>query len=237
MPALSPDGTRIVFAARQKGAAAMLYVRRLDTATAQMLSGTEGANFPFWSPDGREVAFGQLNKLKRIDVEGGPAVTLVNDTGAAVRGGSWNRDGVIIYGTNRSLALMRVSASGGAASPVFELETPKSSAVGQPVLPWFLPDGRHFIYTTRQEGDMPVRVASIDEPGTPGKVVAQAHSNAMYADGRLLYLRDHTLMAQPFDLALLQTSGAAVPVAEDVPTYQTPSRGAAFTVSATGLLV
>jgi len=236
IPALSPDGTRIVFGARTKGTVTLLYLRRLDASDARPLAGTENAAFPFWSPDGRWVAFAQGTRLKKVAVDGGPAVTIVNDAGSQIRGGSWNRDGVIIFGTNQNPALMQVPATGGAVSKLFELP-PIGATPVQPTYPWFLPDGRHFIYTTRQDDDIPVRVASLDEPGQPGKVVAQAHSNAMYASGHLLYLRENTLMAQPFDIRRLETTGDAVPLAEGVPTYVSPSRSAAVTVAATGLLV
>src|ERR1019366_370453 len=109
--------------------------------------------------------------------------------------------------------------------------------VGIPVYPGFLPDGHHFLYTSRQTGDIPVRVGSLDEPGKPGKVVGQVQSEAVYAQGYLLYLRENTLMAQPCDPGRLETTGEAVPLAEGVPTFTQPSRGAAFAVSAGGLLV
>src|SRR4029079_9666247 len=102
--------------------------------------------------------------------------------------------------------------------------------------PWFLPDGRHFLYTTRQGGDIPVRVGSLDNPGQAGTIVAKAQSNVEYADGYLLSLRESTLMAQPFDGRRLETTGEAVSLAEGVPTFIQPSRSAAFT-AASGLLV
>jgi hypothetical protein len=123
---------------------------------------------------------------------------------------------------------MRISAAGGTASVVIP---------GGNAYPWFLPDGRHFLYGVRQPGDIPLRVASIDDPGKPGTVVAQVHSNAAYAQGHLLYLRDRTLMAQPFDPQRFETTGEAVPIAEGISTFVSPSRAAGFTVSATGQLV
>jgi hypothetical protein len=114
------------------------------------------------------------------------------------------------------------------------IETGKET--GAHKFPWFLPDGKHFLYTAQVGGEIPVRVGSLDEPDKPGKVVAQANSNVIFAQGHLLYLRGNTLMAQPFDAAKLETTGEAMPVAERVPTYSTPSRKAGFTASATGLL-
>jgi eukaryotic-like serine/threonine-protein kinase len=235
LPALSPDGTRIVFGAKPKDGKTQLWLRRLDSSVAQPLPGTEGADFPFWSPDSRWVAFGQERKLKKIDVQGGPPVALT-DLAAQFRGGSWSPAGVIVFAVNNTGSpLQRVSAAGGMPVPATTLEPGKGSSPH--MYPWFLPDGRHFLYTSRQDGDIPVRVGSLDEPGKLGKVVAQAHSNVVYAQGHLLYLREDTLMAQPFDADRLVTTGEAAPLAEGVPTFRQPSRGAGFTVSANGVLL
>jgi eukaryotic-like serine/threonine-protein kinase len=240
LPALSPDGKYVVFGAKPKNGEAQLWLRSLDSPGARLLRDTTGAVFPFWSPDSRWIAFGQQNnqqnKLKKMDILGGPAVTLTDIPGS-FRGGSWSSGGIIVFGTNsiEEHSLLRVPAAGGTATPA-GIATENGVAYN-PTYPWFLPDSRHFLYTSQQAGDIPVRVGSLDEPGKPGKVVAQANSNAVYAQGHLLYLRDRTLMAQPFDPERLETTGEAVPVAEGVPTFPQPSRGAAFTVSAGGLLL
>jgi hypothetical protein len=136
-----------------------------------------------------------------------PAARVVN---ATRRGGSWSPQGVIVFGTNAGSSILRVAAAGGTAAPATAVEPGRASS-GQfdPVYPWFPPDGRHFLYTTRQTGDIPVRVGTLDEPGKPGKVVAQAQSDAVYAQGHLLYLRENTLMAQPFDPVRLETTGGS----------------------------
>ena len=234
MPAISPDGTRIVYGAKGKDAKTQLWLRRLDSPNAQPLPGTEGAATPFWSPDSRWVGFGQENKLKKIDIQGGPPVP-VTDLAAPLRGGSWNSQGIIIFGVNTASPILRVAASGGTAVPVTAAD--KGTERFAQRHPWFLPDGRHFLYTNSQNGDMPIGVGSLDEPGRPGKIVAQVHSPAVYAQGHLLYLRENTLMAQPFDVDRLGTTGEAMPVAEGVPTFTSPSRIAAFAVSPSGLLV
>jgi Tol biopolymer transport system component len=227
LPALSPDGTRIVFGAVSKDNKKLLYLRRLDSPAAQPLQGSDDGNFPFWSPDSRWVAFEQSAVLKKIDTQGGPPVTLGHV--GLIRGGSWSSAGVILFGT-QSAGIMRMAAAGGTATEFVPV------AMGGDTYPWFLPDGRHFLYSHRQAGDIPLQVGSLDEPGKPGKVVAQVHSNAAYAQGHLLYLRDGTLMAQPFDVKRLETTGEAVPVAEGIPAYIAPSRPAAFTASTGGLL-
>ena len=124
---------------------------------------------------------------------------------------------------------------GGTPVPTTALESDKD--LGSHAFPWFLPDGRHFLYTSRQTGNVPVRVGSLDEPRKPGKIVAQASSSALYANGFLLYVRETTLVAQPFDLKSLETAGEGVLLAEGIPSYVQPSRRAVFSVSNGGLLV
>lgn len=227
IPAISPDGTRIVYGARTKDGKTQLWLRRLDSASAQPLAGTEGAGTPFWSPDSRWVAFGQDKKLKKIDIQGGPPVP-ITDLEHPLRGGSWNSEGVILFAGMPQTPILRVAASGGKAVAVTKPENHH--------FPFFLPDGRHFIYITGQDGDNPVQVGSLDEPAKPGKIVAQAHSPAVYSQRHLLFLRENTLMAQPFDVERLETTGEVMPVAEGVPTFTSISRIAGFTVSPAGLL-
>jgi hypothetical protein len=134
--ALSPDGKRIVFGARTADGKSPLWTRSLDVPTAQPLAGTEGAIFPFWSPDSRFIGFFADGKLKKIDASGGPAITL--EDAASGRGGSWSSEGVIIFSpSNEARPLLRVSSAGGAATPV-------SNENGS--FPSFLPDGQHFLY-------------------------------------------------------------------------------------------
>jgi eukaryotic-like serine/threonine-protein kinase len=229
LPALSPDGLRIVFGARTAGGKTPLWVRSLDGLTAQPLAGTEGATFPFWSPDSRFIAFFADGKLKKIDASGGPALTLAD--APIGRGGSWSPNGVIVFAPGTVAAntgLLRVSSAGGAASPV------SSETTGS--MPAFLPGGRHFLYqeflTTASE--LPIRVGSLD--GSPSKVVGNG-SNPLYAQGHLLFLHESTLMAQPFDAERLVTQGEAIPVAEHVQTVLNTGRVGVFSVSETGLLL
>jgi Tol biopolymer transport system component len=224
LPALSPDGKRIVFGARAADGKTPLWVRSLDALTAQPLTGTEGATFPFWSPDSRFIAFFADGKLKKIDSTGGPALTLADAT--LGRGGSWSRDGVIVFqpGNTPGGPLLRVSSAGGASSPL-------KAAQGR--LPWFLPDGRHFLYQV-QPGNLAIRVGSLD--GGESRMVTEAGSNALYAQGHILFLRDGTLMAQPFDPKRLMTTGEAIPVAEQIQAVLNSGTVGVFSVSETGML-
>jgi serine/threonine protein kinase len=236
LPAISPDGKRIAFGARSPTSKVQqLWVRRLDSATAQILPGTDAASNPFWSPDSRYVGFAQGQSLKKIDVQGGPPVTVASPV-VNMRGGAWNLDGVILYATNDPVGtIYRVSSAGGTPE---KASAPDASDLNGHRYPVFLPDQKHFLYTApNTQAPFPVRVGSLDEPGKPGKEVARAYSNAMFAGGHIFYLRENTLMAQPFDADRLQTTGEALPIAEHVPSFSLPARDAAFAVSSSGLLV
>jgi serine/threonine protein kinase/Tol biopolymer transport system component len=231
VPALSPDGKRIVFGARSSDGKTPLWVRSLDALTAQPLAGTEGAAFPFWSPDSRFIAFFAEGKLKKIDASGGPVLTLAD--APLGRGGSWSRDGVIIFAPVNTIgALMRVSSAGGASSPLNAL---------QGRFPWFLPDGNHFFYQTQpgsvivtQFGNVTLRVGSLNSGES--KVVTQADSNAFYSQGQLLFVREGTLMTQPFDPMRLVTTGEAVPIAEGIQRVLNSGTAGVISVSETGVL-
>jgi Tol biopolymer transport system component len=223
--ALSPDGRSITFSAVAADGENQLWLQRLDAPAAQPLPGTEGAIHPFWSPDSRYIGFFATSKLKTIDTAGGPPVTLSD--APVGRGGTWNRDGVIVFasGSGPSVgigaALSRVSSSGGTATAL-NLDVPGR-------WPWFLPDGIHFLYSTPTN----IRLGALDSSRT--KALVETLSDAEYSEGHLVYLRDDTLMAQPFDLGKLAFRGEAVPVAAHVMSIGAQRRGV-FSVSRNGML-
>ncbi len=212
---VSPDGRRLAFVATAQGNR-LLWVRSLDAISAQSLAGTEGAMTPFWSPDSRSIGFFADGKLKRIEAAGGPALTLCEAPGG--RGGTWNRAGVIVFAPNFRGGLQRVSASGGASSVVSKLDEARGETTHR--WPYFLPDGEHFLYLSATGpaldvgGAAAICVASL--ASQEGKLLLPADSNAVHAEGYLLFLRERTLMAQPFDTKRLATTGDAFPIAEQV---------------------
>ncbi|MGD0840712.1 MAG: protein kinase [Candidatus Acidiferrales bacterium] len=215
-PAVSPDGKRLVFVAHDTGGKAMLWVRELDSLSARPLEGTQGASFPFWSPDSLFVGFFASGKLMKIDVSGGPAQTVCDAPNG--RGGAWSAGGVIVFTPKVSGSLEQVSAAGGSSTPLASLSTTNGLLTVR--WPVFLPDGNHFLYwagnpfAVAGSGPNGIYVASLD--GKAGQFLFPADSDALYASGYLLFLRGETLMVQTFDAADLKLSGDAVPIAEHV---------------------
>jgi eukaryotic-like serine/threonine-protein kinase len=229
--AVSPDGHRIAFAAVGADRRSLLWVRSLDTLAADPLAGTEGAERTFWSPDGRFLGFFVGEKLKKIDISGGPPITLC-DSGAGI-GGTWSRDGLIVFGPSLTSGLQKVSASGGVPTTASTLV---EGDVGHR-RPFFLPDGRHFLYRAAGSGinGGPVYVSSLDS--AERKLVINSDSvNVVYSQGHLLFLRETTLMAQPFDARRLTVTGEAFPIAEKIQTTNTNPPYGVFSASENGVL-
>ena len=224
---ISPNGRRFAFTAKDGSGKVMLWVRALSTLAAQPLPGTEGAGLPFWSPDSSSIGFFADGKLKKIDFEGGPPQTLSDAPSG--RGGSWNRDGVIVFAPSVTGPLNRVSSSGGAVIAATKL----ISGLTGHRFPSFLPDGKHFFYFVAGIAETnTVFIGSLDSPD--GQGLLSSDSQAMYAPpGYVLFLRQGTLMAQPFDVKNLRLSGVAVPIAEQV---AFDGQGGAFSVSDNGAL-
>ena len=231
--ALSPDGSTLAFVARDSGGANVLWIRPLDGLASRPLSGTEGAQYPFWSYDGRMLGFFADGKLKKVEISGTPAQTICD--GAWGRGGTWNQDGVIVFSPSPFAPLSRILASGGVSTTVTTLDTTTQENTHR--WPLFLPDGKHFLYlgrTANNEADA-IHLGSLDTT-EHDKVILHASSNIAYSAGHLLYMRNHSLIAQPFDETRLELVGDAVPIADRV--YYDPSfNRAIFSASVNGLLV
>jgi serine/threonine protein kinase len=228
--ALSPDGRMLAFvAAEDYSRERHLWVRRLDSLSAQVLPGTEGANSPFWSPNSRYIAFVSQGRLRKVDVTGGPPITLTQE--AAALGGSWNRDDVILFVTKPG-PLFRISASGGGIPEAVTVVDKNTHSD-----PFFLPDGRRFLFEVTDlsnSGSGGIYIGDLQGQQPPKRLLA-VNSNALMANGHLLFLRDRTLMAQPFDDRRLELAGAPVVIGDDVEASSLPVAGS-ITVSTTGAL-
>lgn len=231
-PITSQDGTRLAFGAVDDQGVERLWVRELATAATRPLAGTENAEQPFWSQDGRAIGFLAKGTLKRVDPVTG-AVQTIGEVPGVPRKGSWSRDGVIIYAAGGQ-PLHRISATGGSPEPLTSLDGARHDKAH--LYPSFLPDGRHFVFMAEAANteQSTVMAGSLDSKDvTP---VLQVHSEAQYAaPGYLLFVRDGALMAQPFDPRRLRLSGEPTLVAPSV-SYTTASGIAAF-ATAPGLLV
>ncbi len=213
---LSPDGRMATFATHAGGGKSVLWVQALGEATVRPVPGGEGGTFPFWSPDSRSIAFFAGGKLQKVDVAGGPPLTVCD--AADGRSGAWSRDGVILFSPDPTSGVFRVPAAGGKPAPV----TTPDLAHGETTHRWvtFLPDGKHFLYLAGTHGagakseTNAIYAASLDSKERA--LVLQARSNVVYASGRLLYLLDKVLVAQRFDPDTRKLSGDPVPLAEGV---------------------
>ena len=233
---ISPDGSRVVYGAPNAEGKNVLWMRPLNSTTPQPLPGSDNPFFTcFWSPDSRYVAFVSStdNKLKKIDTTGGPPQALANAPNG--RGGTWNSDGVIVFAPSAEGPLYRISAAGGEITPVTQLDESTNEISHR--YPWFLPDGKHFLYFVRgaQAEGTTVRVGSLDSKET--KLLLHADSGAVYSDGYLLYVRDGTLMAHSFDPNSLDLKADAMTIADAIVGFDLTSNLARFAVSSTGVLV
>ena len=234
--AISPDGERLAFVAVGPDGATSLWVRALGAATAQQLTGTEGALSPFWAPDGRRIGFFAGGKLKTLDLAGN-AVRIVCDARLG-QGGSWDQDDVIVFVPDVFGIVFRVAASGGTPVPAT-----KSSGEGSGQTyrwPYFLPDSRHFLFlagwgTASDPQKNGLYAGSLDSL-EPVLISTDVPSNAEYTGGRLLYVRENSLLAQPFDLANFRLKGDPIPIAtQEVENEPVFSHGG-FSVSASAVV-
>ncbi len=237
--AISPDGGRIVFSGVDPAGKTQLWIRPLDEDVATPVAGTEGAIMPFWSPDGRFIGFFADKKLKRIEASGSPPIALWDVDGVS---GAWAPSGDILFSA-ASGPILRLSPGSGKAVAVTQVDESAHETTHR--YPFFLPDGRHFLYlalnTAGNARDPANRiwVGSLD--GTPGKPLIQANYNAQFADGFLLFIRGGdlggSLLAQPFDPSRLETSGQPVTVTEQVSLYGELLGVGDYSVSRDGTLI
>jgi Tol biopolymer transport system component len=216
-PSVSPDGRYLTFSAVGPSGARMLWLRPLDSDNADPIAGTEGGSEPFWSPDGLWIAFFADQSLKKIRIPGGALQTICK-TEATSAGGSWNREGTILFAPGISGGLFRVSANGGTPQIVVKPDAGHSERAH--LWPQFLPDGSHFLFFVLSETEASSGVYAAALDGSRSRRILTADTNAVYAPGdgkgHLLFLREDTLVAQPFDPVKLSLEGETAEVAKQV---------------------
>jgi Tol biopolymer transport system component len=210
-PVISPDGSRIVFPAADKNGKINLWLRTIDNSEAKKISGTEGANDPFWSPDGRFIGFFANRKLLKVDPFGG--LTQVLSEASDERGGTWNKNGVIVFSPNPGDGLYRINSSGGEITLVTSLNSSKAETTHR--FPYFLPDGKHFIFFVKaHKAESGIYLGSLDSQ--ENKFLLRSDRSAIFSSGYLLFQRSNTLLVQAFDTKKLQLSGEPIPLSENV---------------------
>jgi Tol biopolymer transport system component len=221
----------IVFEATSTEGLRQLWLRPLDSLTAQPLPGTEGGSYPFWSPDNKSIGFFAGGKLKKLDASGGPATSLAD--ALSPRGGTWSQKGVIVFAPT-PYRLMQIPASGGVPQPATNFAGKAATR-----FPWFLPDGTHFLYLTRRTAgnQLTIRIGSLASQTEDRALPEAADSFAIYVKGHLLFMIGHTLVARPFDEKSLEFTGEPVPVAEPVKLGNGVTQLGEFSGSANGDLV
>ena len=224
---ISPDGRKIAFSGMADGKS-MLFVRELDSTEAKLLPGSDNPLEPFWSPDSKSVAYGSNGKLKRSDLSGGNAQVLCDS--ARMVGGSWNKDGTIIFVPDYRTKIVQVSAKGGEPTLVPMNDADDDGNTGRHRYPYFLPDGRRFIFLRQEKGSW---VGSLDSPEI--KQILPDSSPAIYTkQGYIIFIRNDSLVAQEFDVDSLTARGEAFPLVSDQKTWTNFHR---FSASDNGTLV
>ena len=218
--AISPDGTRIVFVALSADGTPRLWLRRFEATDSLVIAGTDGARYPFWSPDGRSIAFFTLtNKLVRIDEKGGARQELAATNGA--QGGSWAGDQILFSAEG---VLKRVAAAGGSVTQVTTLDLSRKER--RHAWPAFLPDGRRFLYASLPaDGGEPAIYQGSLGAATTERVLAGSMSFVV-AGRRLLSLNNRTLVAHTLDSDRARVTGEPVEVATGVGVDVRSARGA-----------
>jgi len=230
-PRLSPDGTMLSFEAGDSTGEGGIYIRPINTLDAFLLVKTNlGNSRPFWSPDSKQLAYFENNRLKKIAIAGGLSQLVCE---AAGYDGAWGKNGIIVFDGTVSDPVRQVPASGGTPSLASKIDSARGEKMG--AWPCFLPDGEHFLYladTNNTTGDWILKVGSIKT--LESKALTKVSSRIEYANGYILYLNKDLLVAHPFDPEKLELTGEPVPLA---PNVSAQGERAFFSVSDDGLLV
>jgi Tol biopolymer transport system component len=209
--ALSPDGQRLALVTIDEKLHTQLWLRSMASEVVERVAGSDGASYPFWSPDSQSIGFFADGQLKRVAAAGGPPIVICAAEDG--RGATWNKGGVIVFAPRTFSALMRVPASGGTPQPVTQLD-PSTYIANR--WPHFLPDGDHFLYLADSPpgGQSALRVGSLRDGDS--RSVLEEVTEGQYSDGLLFFVRGDVLLAQPFDLDRLALGGDPQAVAQDI---------------------
>ena len=233
-PAISPDGSLLAVAVHDKNGTDSLWLRRIGEAKGRTLPGTEGGGHPFWSPDSHSIGFFADRKLKRIDADGA-SLQAVCDVGLSPRGGSWSRDGVILFTPHINEPLYKVSANGGTPVPLTSLDTNHGETSHR--WPQFLPDGKHYLFLNRslERERMGIYLGSLDSKATR-MLINTGFGSAYAVGGYLLFMKNQSLFAQSFNANTAELRGEPFALPDQVAAVGSTSEGI-FSASQTGAIV
>ena len=229
--AVAPDGSQLAFSAIDSDRALRIWIRPMTAVDAQPIAGTEGATALTWSSDSKSIAFLADGKIKRIDLPGGSAVTLCEykATGVSM---TWGLEGQILFSSVGGEAIFRVPANGGTPEPLVKPDPARGEL--RTVFPWYLPDGRRFLYSVRVKDGAHVMLGS---QGAPPREVLSVVSNIQYVDpGYLVFVREGTLVGQRFDPDRAELSGTPFSIAGPI-RYNYSTSAARFATAPGGLIV
>jgi Tol biopolymer transport system component len=235
-PAISPDGSQVVFAASGSDGRARLWTRPLDAPGVRPMAGTEGASSPFWSPDGRSLAFFAEGEIRNLSLATGTVQTIGTLPQAATVGGTWGQDGTLLFSTGGAGArIYAVPAGGGEVRPLTTHDTSRGE-IGH-WWPQFLPDGRRFLFVVgSSDEETGLYVASLDQPDGRRRIQPGLARTLYAAPGYLLFVRDGTLLARPFDAARVNLTGKPATVTQSVAAWTVNPGWGWFSASASGTL-
>jgi Tol biopolymer transport system component len=234
-PKISPDGRYLAFDVTDSTGVTRIWLRPMNSLSAQPVPGTENAWRPFWSPDSRYIGFLAGDKLKKVEVSGGPPVTVCETRSAG--DGSWSRSGVILFDGALNDSIRSVSAAGGTPSPATRID--RSRKEEGCAWPQFLPDGKHFLFLGLTSNPDSIALKAGELGSLKAKVVAVGNFSRIewVPPGYLLFVRDRALVAQPFDAGGLKLAGEPFPVIDDVSVGGGGASNAEFSASEDGVLV
>jgi serine/threonine protein kinase len=229
--AVSPDGSQIAYVAAEPERDRRIFLRPFSSLEARPIPGTEGARFLFWSPDGRTIAFFGETALKRVELSGGAPVSICDIAPGIGFSGSWGQGGDIVFASIRGEAIYRVSAAGGAPAVFLRPDRSRDLSMNWP---WFLPDGKRFLFLRRDPTSQTHLM--VTEPGKAPADVMPTASEVQYAEpGYLVFAREGVLLGQRFDAARGRILGEPFSIAGHVRYFLT-TRAAAFALSRAGTL-
>jgi Tol biopolymer transport system component len=242
VPLISPDGRHVVIAGAEPRATPRLWIRRIDGFTFEPIAGTEGAEYPFWSPDGRNLGFVAGSIVKRVAIDGSRLQTLGRLDTPFTAGGAWSGSGTIVVSKGArgqtdatGATLVALPASGGQPTPLTTLDARRGESGHY--WPRFADEGRHVVFTidSSNPDHRGAFMAPVSAPNERRRLIAD-RSIPTVAAGHLLFVRGQTLLAQPFDGLGLRPGAEPSPVAEGVEMWNDAGLGV-FSASRDGVIV